>query len=632
MSAKLRTSLLLLLVFSPALFTAHLVWEKSVDVAAWDEWETAPLLAKWHDGTLTWNDLYAAQIQHRMVVPRLLTIAMANLSGGDFRWNVYACVSLVLLNSVLVWLLLQKTMTGSPWRWPLMFAFNLLLFCPMHYETLLWGSSMWGNVPMPCLLGALLLLTSRHRTADETFSATQSWGRFFLALLLAEIATHSFAHGIAMWPVLLLVLVANPALGPLRTRLVQAGIWAAAAALTLWAYFTNFINVAFHAYNLKPGDHALKGASNLLEGDHLVKAADFSLGFIGSWFARSAFIDHPLERAITLGAVTLALYAAIAGFAIASRQMRLRWASLLPWLGLGAYVLTVGVMLSKRAADTGVHRAVMTRYLAPSQYLLISGLALAALTGAAIVAGAWAWLRKRRAAPPDTGTASGFVTVLGAVLLTAFCVAQLPHWEYGLHLTEASHRGRRHAQSLMLLLPHLQEQKKLISMKPLCKSFDYCLGAMNELQRIGLMHTRPLQSPELKWFRQEGKPLTLDRANLTGARYLDDGTVELSGFARFGADAPADLVLVVQAGRIIGIGQPNPKHILRIYGLDFDMTNVDEVPLPGMFPWQGRINPALLAQTTAPLDLWALDVRDRRVAKIARTLTLDPVTKQAMVK
>jgi hypothetical protein len=36
------------------------------------------------------------------------------------------------------------------------------------------------------------------------------------------------------------------------------------AAVTIAFYFHDFINVAWHAYDLKPGDHALSGGKSLL--------------------------------------------------------------------------------------------------------------------------------------------------------------------------------------------------------------------------------------------------------------------------------------------------------------------------------------------------------------------------------
>ena len=57
MPPALKRLLLILLVFSPLLFTARLVQQKAVDVGCWDMWENALLMKKWHDGNLHLSDL-----------------------------------------------------------------------------------------------------------------------------------------------------------------------------------------------------------------------------------------------------------------------------------------------------------------------------------------------------------------------------------------------------------------------------------------------------------------------------------------------------------------------------------------------------------------------------------------------
>ncbi|MFZ4763713.1 MAG: hypothetical protein ACOYMN_02065 [Roseimicrobium sp.] len=613
-SRRWKKILVLFLAFSPALFTAQRVWDQAVDVGNWDDWETATFLDKWRDGTLAWSDLYAAQIQHRMVFPRLLVIALAELSAGDFRANIYAIQVLFCVASFLLLVMLRRTLPGSPWRWPLWFSMNLLLFSPMHFETQLWGAQLWSTTVMPCALTAIMILATRPSTL------AQSWQRLGLALLLTEVATHSFAHGLALWPTCLVMLWANPAFGSWRTRLAQSAVLLTTAGLSLWAYFTNFINVAFHAYNLKPGDHAMKGASSLFEGDHVQKAVEFFTGFIGAWFARSPFLGHPLEFAQTLGIATLLLGGVLVATCLLWKECRNRYHQALPWLGLTAYVVTVGLMLSKRAADTGVHRAVMIRYLAINEYALIALLGLSAVVGPLWLTAVWRWAQYWRKNSPLTDLPNGTQAIVGATLLTAFCALQLPLWQYGLHLSEVWHRGRRHGQALMLLLPHLQEQKKLISMRPLCKSYDYCLEAMHTLQRIGLQHTAPLLTPELKWFTQDKKPLVGDKATVTSSQLDGAGIWQIGGHARFGAETPVDLVLFVQHGRIIGIGQPTPKPALRLFGLDFDVANIEEFPVSALHIWRAQLDTKLVPEPSGPVELWALDVRNRRVVRFAETI------------
>src|SRR4029078_10635136 len=126
--------------------------------------------------------------------------------------------------------------------------------------------------PMPCMLGVILALTPREDKGS-------SWWRFAVAVLLAEIATHSFAHGLAIWPVMLGVLLVNPALGTLRHRLWLTGLGAGIAAVTIAFYFTDFINVSWHAYDLKPGDPALSGGKSLFADGNLAVAIRFFFGF-----------------------------------------------------------------------------------------------------------------------------------------------------------------------------------------------------------------------------------------------------------------------------------------------------------------------------------------------------------------
>src|SRR4029079_9225647 len=126
MPAPLKRLLLVLLVCSPAIFTAKLVWDKAVDVGCWDSWENATVLQKWQDfrdGNTTGAEfgrfLYSPQIQHRIVVPRLLIIGLSHLGNGDFRWEQYFTFFILLLDAALIALLLRRTLVGSAWFWPL---------------------------------------------------------------------------------------------------------------------------------------------------------------------------------------------------------------------------------------------------------------------------------------------------------------------------------------------------------------------------------------------------------------------------------------------------------------------------------------------------------------------------------
>ncbi len=617
MPPALKRLLLILLIFSPALFTAKLVRDKSVDVGCWDQWENAPLLQKWHDGTLTWHDLYAPQIQHRIVVPRLMVIALTHLSGGDFRWENYATFAMVLLSAVLLYRLLKKTLGDSLWVAALAFIANLLIFSPMLYQIFFWGSSLWMTIPMPCLLAILNILSIKPASALQP----HPWWAFAAAILLAEIATLSFAHGILFWPILVTYILLQPSLASIRTRLILGGISAAIGAASIICYFTDFYNVAHHAYSLKPGDYAMESTMDFHNAADRAKFLGFFLGFLGNPFARTPFQDHPLLKAESLGVWVLGAFVIIAALIVCSKSGRRIWREALPWLALAAYVIGVALAISKGRSSIGEHRAVTTRYLVISYFLPISTLVL------------WFMYFKNKIIAPraeveaDTRAASPAPSIVGACLLTGFAVMQIPQWSYGLHLTNVWHHARRQAQALVLFLPHI----KPVSLKVLDKdSHDWhCVDAINTLNNLHLLKFKPLETPELKWFAQDKKPLSEEKADLATAQFNEKGELELTGTARFGPGQPADAVLIVRDGKVIALGQPAPKPQLRIYGLDYEFANVEELPVSSLYPWKGVMAPDILPAESTTLELWALDVAGNRVTRLDTHLKVDKTAKTA---
>lgn len=606
MPPALKRLLLILLVFSPLLFTARLVQQKAVDVGCWDMWENALLMKKWHDGNLHWSDLYAPQIQHRIVIPRLLIIAMTTLSGGDFRWEQYLTFLIFVLDAWLLWRLLCATLGVSPWRWPLMFAMNLLVFCPIHYQILFWGSSMWGALPMPCLLAALLVMLKE---------SWNPWLRLGLAALLAEFATHSFTHGILIWPVTLVFFLLQKSATPLRTRLMMAGVWLVVAGITIGCYFHDFRNTAYHAYDMKVGDSAFGQGPGGLSA----KVIGFFFAFLGNWFARNPFADHPLEPAKTLGVITFALFLAAAALLTLTREGRSRWREALPWLALASYVLLIGCMVSAGRAQIGEHRAVTPRYLNVSEYLLIALLALAAVVGPVL-----------RALARDRGV-EGF-RLAGVGLLSIFVTAQIPVWQYGLHLSDVWYQARRQAQALVLFLPYVTPANLNVLDKD-SKQWNCLRDAIQPLWEMRLLKFHPLESADLKWFSQQRGALNKEKAEVTTARFREDGSVELSGNARFSIYQPVDAVLIAGGdGKVIALGQPLSRPLLRLYGVDFEFSNVEDIPVASMFPWKAVIHPEAVPDGAATLDLWGLDVSSRSIAPIRAQLLVDKAAKKVEIK
>lgn len=592
----------MLLVFSPAIYLAWLVRRYSVDIGCWDMWENAPLLEKWKAGALTWGDLYAAQIQHRIVVPRLLIILLHTLSGGNFRWENYFTVGLLLSSGVLTYRLLRATLGNSGWVPGIAFVANLLIFSPMLYQNVLWGSSMWMALPLTCLLLALTVLRT----------GWPFWLKIVAAGLLAEVGTHSFAHGLGLWPTLAVYVMTQPLLGRIPRRLAAAAALAIVGAGTIAFYLHNLVNQAFHAYNLKPGDYALSG--NVVESPR--EMLTVVLGFLGTLHARSPWaFSPPIERAPYIGCVVLAVFVICVVVILFTRRGRAIWPQALPWLALASYVFGVGMMIGFGRAHIGEFRAVTTRYLVVSVFFWISTAVLVVQ-----LLSAWAATWTRLASHEK-------LSRIGVSVLTMAAVLQLPNWAYGFHLTKIWNRARLQAKALVLFIDHLPWQPNKGTHNVVDKSQDYARDAIHRLRRIGLFRPKVLESPDLRWFDAAKQPLPSDKAGVESATLTDAHQIEITGHARFGFSQPADLVLFALPPhdldhRVIGLGQPITTPVLRLYSLDYEFANAEPLPATTLFRWKAVIDPSLLPAEGARLEIWALDVGPMKVTRLQQSVDI----------
>ena len=77
-----------LFAFSPAVLLLFFIKLYSVNVPVWDDWEMVPLIQKAEQGTLSFKDLYAPHISHRIFFPRLIILALMKISGGNLFLSV----------------------------------------------------------------------------------------------------------------------------------------------------------------------------------------------------------------------------------------------------------------------------------------------------------------------------------------------------------------------------------------------------------------------------------------------------------------------------------------------------------------------------------------------------------------
>lgn len=384
----------------PIAYTCLHVMNGAVDVPWWDDWALAPALVKLHDGGFALGDLWAQHNEHRLVVPRLVLLALALATGWDVRAGM--ALSLVLTALTLLVLVRQGRATaiasgGAPSPWlPLLLA--TVLFSFAAWQNWLWH---WQVQIYLCVLAAVVGLSVLARP---------TLGRREVALgaLLGVASTLSFAGGFAFWPAAALLLAARHPddRSTLRARALAFG----AVAVTLTTLYLQGLTFTPRP----PG-----------EGERsLARAALGALGLVGALVSPGSTIPadapipgfpwplHPSIAAMALGALG-------SGALVALTRERLRGASdaarrpVLFWLALGAFALGVAALCGLGRGSTWEPLSA-----APSRYVTLTGLLWAAL--AALL------LLRTPTTSPRVARASGVAAALLGLLAALGSVAAAP--------------------------------------------------------------------------------------------------------------------------------------------------------------------------------------------------------------
>ena len=92
-----------------------MVAQHAVNIPVADDWERVELLRRYYAGELELSYLLAPHIEHRMFFPRLITLALNGLSGGDLRWEMWFTFGIMLGYSLLLISLVKRTIGRPTW-------------------------------------------------------------------------------------------------------------------------------------------------------------------------------------------------------------------------------------------------------------------------------------------------------------------------------------------------------------------------------------------------------------------------------------------------------------------------------------------------------------------------------------
>ncbi len=605
-AAALR-ALLLALAFSPALAAGALVARFAVDVPTWDDFERAPLFAAWKEGRLGFRDLYALHIEHRIVVPRLLALANTAWLGGDLRVENGFAVAIVLAEALAVHGLLRRTLAPAPLRlFGLTFLANLLLFSPLQWENLLWAIQTAFFLPFACAAVGLLALQSRWPLP----------ARFAAMAAAAIVGTHSFSHGLGLWPLFFGAVLLRRDFGTPRARVAFLAGWVALAAAVLVPYFTvgGFQNASLHAYDTAVGERP--PALSLAElPARAPRAIQFFLALLGSPLSRNALWPE-MATAREAGALVLGLYGLALVAVVARWRDRVLFDRALPWLALGGYaVLASGL--------AGLGRSLFL----PWRGALLPHYATLGLVALVALAGLWAVALDALSplVPSRRAALRGLARTAPAVAAGLLAGLTVLTWLFGVNGMYEWHSSRLQARTSLLYLEHFTPRYA----RRLDGELEIARDMARLLDRHGLM--RPRLAPDLRLaseFAIDESPLPPEAARITRASVRGE-QVRVWGFAWLpAAGRRADGILLT--ARDTG-GEPVVVGVAELRGLPWlpiphqdHLFNVVLEPGPAEFgAWSGSVAQGRLpAGPELELEAWAVDAERMRVRRLAQTIAV----------
>lgn len=220
------------------------IWERTSRVPYWDEWETISLVAKAKTGQLQFLDFWQLHNEHRILVPRLIDLALIEVTRWNRQIEMTFDLLLASMTFALLVLCIRKTVGGTD--------ASLLLLVPVSLLFFSFSQSEDWFAPFQI---QFYLTTFGVVVCMWGFSFSQTRTRaFVIAALGALIASYSSAHGLIVWVAFF------PLVWLLGRR--YAAAWAAIALAVIGPYLVGFHSAesSFHPLSIVSYVFAYLGA------------------------------------------------------------------------------------------------------------------------------------------------------------------------------------------------------------------------------------------------------------------------------------------------------------------------------------------------------------------------------------
>jgi hypothetical protein len=572
--------LVLSALLPPALIAA-LIHLFAVNVPYWDQWNNARLFQAIEEGSFGWSDLLAQHNEHRILVPRLICLILARLSGWNIVLELYFSFALAVATLWFAYRTGLRSLRGDgDAALTCLVLASPLLFSLVQWENWFSGFQMQFFIPVASLFGSLLLAgTSRSL-------ATKAAGM----IALATLNTWTLASGIASFVLLLPALLVSSPTPISRSRGVLAA-WFGAMAANGVAYFAGYGKPAHHP-------------SALLILERPLDGLQYFLCYLGAPFAYLLGNDPQvvMVAAQVIAVVELAVFGACVWACACFGRDRARWAQVVPWLTAGGWALVSAASTTVGRLGFGVDQATSSRYATFASLLGVADLYLVAI------------LLPRFERSVGTGRGQRLASVL-ATLLVAASLASSFH-EYA--KLDALRMTRLMAKALLAFVQVLPDDRLIAEL--LHAEVAPLKSAAASLDRQGLLRPKLLTSDRI---REIEAYVPMNEYGAIEASSVAGDFLRASGWAALpNRKAPADALLLCFEGadgdrRVFAFATNRGKR-------------PDVAKRPGLsglhtyYGWRASIPISQLPAEASAFSVYAFDALENRAFRLEGVIPRSP--------
>ncbi|MGA9377888.1 MAG: hypothetical protein WBV73_03865 [Phormidium sp.] len=356
----------LVLTIIPAFLMAILIYQNSVNMPFWDDWEISLFLDKLiPEYRLTLQNWLAQANETRYLFPRFIFVGLAYLNkwNWDVRYQMWVSLALACIVSINVFRLIKWTIGESLLKVIFIAIIcNSLIFSPIQYENWLWGIQLIVFIPIACITTCLAV----------TYSDINRTTKLILCLILCTISTFSYANGMLSW------VIVFPALAISKSWRWQ-DIFKEKWLYIPWiATFT--ANMAVYFYNYQKPSQTPGLLAGLLNP---IEATSYFLSFLGTplaWGINSFDWQGPVIRNnIIIGTVLIILFGAAWLYLLKHIQESTLIYRMTGWLVIGSYTVISGTITALGRVGLGIETSIAPRYMTFSVYLPLALIGLIAV-------------------------------------------------------------------------------------------------------------------------------------------------------------------------------------------------------------------------------------------------------------